>query len=59
MRGLHEHHAMPTVVRCSEPTSQPRTQRSLAFVVDVHGRAMVCLAKCVTIEELRDEVADA
>jgi len=30
-----------------------------APVVTVHGRSMVCLAECSTLEELRSEVADA
>jgi hypothetical protein len=30
-----------------------------ASVVDVHGRSMVCLAECPSLEQLRDEVADA
>jgi len=30
-----------------------------APVVVVHGRSMVCLAECSTLEELRMEIADA
>ena len=30
-----------------------------ASAVDVHGRSMVCLAECPTLEELRMEIADA
>lgn len=30
-----------------------------APIVEVHGRSMVCLAECPSLEELRDEVADA
>lgn len=28
-------------------------------VVEIHGRSMVCLAECPSLEELRLEVADA
>lgn len=31
----------------------------VAAVVDVHGRSMVCLAECPSLEELKAEIADA
>jgi hypothetical protein len=34
-------------------------QSDAGAVVDVHGRSMVCLAECPSLEELRLEVADA
>lgn len=34
-------------------------QNGATPVVDVHGRSMVCLAECPSLEQLKEEIADA